>query len=192
MRAFIALELPEGFEDELAALARLLEEQVEGRFMKRDTYHITLAFLGEVDEAGRMAAVDAMDAALATYVQALDGGGGASAPGGRAIPLRCDGLGKFGRANDATLWLGLQRTQALETLANCLREQLQARGVPFDPKPFRPHITLARRARIPKGQLPSLPFPQPASAGNVTLFKSELSHEGATYKPLYTIDLSMA
>lgn len=175
MRAFIALELPERFEDEVADLARLLGENIEGRFMRRDTYHLTLAFLGEVDDAARASAMDAMD-------EAAEGMG--------VIPLACDGLGKFGKPRDATLWLGVQRTEELESLAARLRDGLARRGVAFDSKPFRAHITLARRARIPKGQLPALPFPQPDEAVRVTLFRSTLTHEGATYKPLYTIELA--
>ena len=174
MRAFIALELPACLEDEVADLARQLGAHIEGRFMRRETYHLTLAFLGEIDDAGRAAAMDAMD-------EASEGVG--------AITLTCNGLGKFGKPRDATLWLGMQPTADLEGLAARLREGLAARGVTFDAKPFRAHITLARRARIPKGSLPPLPFPQPDEAVRFTLFRSTLTHEGASYKPLYTIEL---
>ena len=51
MRTFIALDLPPGFADDAAALARRLSASMEGRFLPRDTYHLTLAFLGDVDEA---------------------------------------------------------------------------------------------------------------------------------------------
>ena len=92
MRTFIALDLPPDFADDAAALARRLSASMEGRFLKRDTYHLTLAFLGDVDEAQLAAATDALEAACA---------------GASPVPLRSDGLGKFGRATDATLWLGI-------------------------------------------------------------------------------------
>ena len=76
------------------------------------------------------------------------------------------------------------------TLAERVREELAARDVPFDPKPFRPHITLGRRVHIPKKPLPLLAFPLPAQAQTVTLFKSTLSRDGAEYKPLYTVELA--
>ena len=174
MRAFIALELPGAFLRETADLARLLAEHVEGRFPSHDAYHITLAFLGEVDDAEKGLAMDAIDAACASF---------------GPIALESDGLGKFGRASDATLWLGVKADGGLAELASRLREELDARGVPYDAKPFRAHITLARRARIPKGELPALPFPAPNTATRVTLFKSELSPDGATYKPLYAVEL---
>lgn len=174
MRAFIALELPELFEDEVAALARQLRDAVEGRFMRRETYHVTLAFLGEIDEALARGAMEALDEACETV-----------AP----VPLVTDGLGTFGKPHDATLWLGLCGGDGLASLASAMRAALDARGISYDRKAFRAHITLARRARLPKGELPALVFPAPATATRVTLFKSELAPEGATYKPLYTVEL---
>lgn len=174
MRAFIALEPPEEFVEDIAALARVLSAAVEGRFVPRQNYHVTLAFLGDVDEAHARDAMDAMDEACARV---------------STVPLCPDGLGKFGRASDATLWLGLTPDPELTNLATRLREALRVRGIPFDEKSFLPHITLARRARIPQGLLPELTFPLPCDAAHVTLFKSTLSHDGAQYKPLYEIGL---
>lgn len=50
MRTFIALELPQDFCDDTANLARDLSKTIQGRFMKRETYHLTLAFLGDINE----------------------------------------------------------------------------------------------------------------------------------------------
>ncbi len=174
MRTFIALELPDLFEDEVASLARQLSNAVAGRFMRRETYHVTLAFLGDVDEMGARAAMAALDAACA---------------GAAPVELAPEGLGTFGRPRDATLWLGLRPTPELTGLAEAVRTQLDARGCSYDRKAFRPHITLARRARLPEGALPGLAFPLPATARRVTLFKSTLTQEGARYKPLHTVEL---
>ena len=176
MRTFIALELPEQFMDELAGVARQLSASVSGRFMRRETYHVTLAFLGEIGEGEVRAALNAVDEACS---------------GAPPVPLRATGLGRFGRPHDATLWLGLDPVLELTGLADGVRERLRAHGVAFDEKPFRPHITLARRARIPKGVLPELSFPLPATATQVTVFKSILDSSGATYKPLYTVELQI-
>lgn len=174
MRTFIALELPSAFSGELAGCARQLASVVSGRFMKRETYHVTLAFLGEIDEAESHRIMDALDAACA---------------GSRPIPLRAEGLGTFGKPRDATLWLALARTDALMELAARLRAELEARRIPYDRKAFRPHITLARRARIPREAHLEAVFPSPAAACAVTFFRSILGEKGATYKPLYTVAL---
>ncbi len=174
MRAFIALEPSEGFVEDVAAMARVLGAAVEGRFVPRQNYHVTLAFLGDIGEAQAREAMDAMDEACA---------------GAAEVPLRPEGLGKFGRASDATLWMGLAPTPELTGLADRLREALRSRGVPFDDKPFLPHITLARRVRLPKGPLPELAFPLPGEAARIALLKSTLSRDGAQYKPLYSVGL---
>ena len=173
MRTFVALELPERFAIETAALSRKLEAALEGRFLASSTHHLTLAFLGEVGEP-EIAATDALEAAC-TDVPPLS--------------LRSDGLGKFGRANDSTLWLGIAAAPELEQLAARLRDELRARDVPFDAKPFKAHLTLARRARIPHVGLPHLAFPQDDEAYDVTLYKSTLDRAGAVYKSLHTVRL---
>ena len=174
MRTFIAIEVPEEFRAQVAGLARCLEATAKGRFMSPRSYHMTLAFLGDTSERDVQLAMSALDEACAHA--------------GR-IPLECDGLGKFGKAHDATLWLGLRADEALTSLVDDVRAGLAKRGVAFDDKPFKPHITLARRASIPKKALPDLPFPEASQAAAVTLFKSELSAEGASYFPLYSIEL---
>jgi len=174
MRCFVALELPDEFADDVAALARVLERHIDGRFMPRDNYHLTLAFLGDVGEDGAARAIRALD-------EACRGRG--------PVPLVADGLGRFGRGNDATLWLGIRQTDAVMSLAADVRSALLDEGVTFDETAFKAHITLARRARLPREPLPNLPFPADAEATRVTLFRSFLDAQGATYKPLYTTEL---
>lgn len=175
MRTFIALELPSGFADETAACARVLSGAVEGRFVPKENYHLTLAFLGDADDATVRRAMEALDEVAAEVVPPL------------LVP---EGLGRFGRPTDATLWMGLTEGEGLIGLAALVRERLRDQCVAFDGKAFKPHITLARRARLPKGPLPPLCFPMPARAEAVTLFKSTLDRDGAIYKPLYTVRLA--
>lgn len=74
-------------------------------------------------------------------------------------------------------------------LAERVRAELAARGLAYDEKAFLPHVTLARRARVPRGALGRLAFPLPDEATRVTLFRSILEPAGARYKPLYTVGL---
>ena len=174
MRTFIALELPESFEDEVADLARQLSGMVSGRFMKRETYHLTLAFLGEIGEAESREVIAALDEVADSCA---------------AVALRPESLGTFGRPRDCTLWLGLAQTDELMALANELRTRLDKRDIAYDRKAFHPHITLARRAVLPKAPLEGLVFPTADTAHRLTFFKSTLSQEGASYKPLYSVEL---
>lgn len=175
MRIFIALEIPPMMQDEISGLVRSLRSSVTGRFVPRENRHVTLAFLG-----------DAPASILPSIEEALEAG---AADAGEIV-LRPGRLGKFGRSSDATFWLGLADDPHLTALAARLREELRKRDVPFDGKPFLPHITLARRACIPKKNLPPLPFPGPARAMRAAVFKSILSSEGASYEALYEVDLA--
>lgn len=174
MRAFVALELPGAFADEVAALSHRLATVCEGRFVEEGNHHLTLAFLGEIDDAEARRAMDVLDEACA---------------GVGPIELAADGLGTFGRGRATTLWLGVRPVDELSLLATRLRAGLAVRDLAYDEKPFLPHVTLARRARVPRGELGDLAFPLPDEARRVTLFRSILSPEGASYKPLYTVDL---
>ena len=135
MRTFIALELPEEFSMQVAELARGLREQglLQGRFMCRSTYHITLAFIGDVGEAEAQRVIDVLDEVR---------------PKLSAIELRSVGLKKFGRGNTATIALELEPNDALLDAAAFVRSALDARGIAFDDKKFVPHITLARKAQV--------------------------------------------
>lgn len=174
MRAFIALDIPQALREDVAALARQLKTSVRGRFVPRENYHVTIAFLGDVIERELADAMLALDEAASRF-----------AP----VELAPDGLGKFGRANDATLWLGFMQDPTLMELAAFVRAGLDDASVSFDAKPFVPHLTLARRAALDSGTLPTLPFPAPAHADELTLFKSTLTGDGAIYEPVYTVRL---
>ncbi len=174
MRAFIALDIPQALREDVAALARQLKTSVRGRFVPRENYHVTIAFLGDVIERELADAMLALDEAASRF-----------AP----VELAPDGLGKFGRANDATLWLGFTQDPKLMELAAFVREGLDDAGVNYDSKPFVPHLTIARRAALDSGTLPALPFPAPAHADELTLFKSTLTGNGAIYEPVYTVRL---
>lgn len=174
MRAFIALDIPQALREDVAALARQLKTSVRGRFVSRENYHVTIAFLGDVIERDLAEAMTVLDEAASRF---------------DPVELAPDGLGKFGRANDATLWLGFTQDPALMELAPFVREGLDDAGVNYDSKHFLPHLTLARRAALDSGTLPMLPFPAPAHADELTLFKSTLTGDGAIYEPVYTVRL---
>lgn len=174
MRAFIALDIPSKCTNEIAVLSKQLSSKISGRFMKRETFHVTLAFLGDITDSQASDVIKIMDSVI---------------PYSQKITLNPTGLGKFGKPTDATLFLELQLTDELNSLVSTLRNKLQQNAIYFDQKKFRPHITLARRASIPKQAMPQLYFPEQSRAETVTLYKSTLTQQGAQYKALYSLDL---
>lgn len=172
MRAFIALELPDELIDELGNVVHTLAATTPGRYIPRANYHLTLAFLGEIDESEARCAIDVLDKASA----------------GRSEPLLIlDGLGTFGKDRNTTLWVGVRATSEIITLGAYVRQELDQQGIYYDRKPLRPHITIARKVQL--GEMVSFRTCHPAPAPRITLFRSILNESGATYQPLYSASL---
>lgn len=130
-RWFFALWPDPGVRDRLASLMPLIVPS-DARATHPDDLHLTLAFLGPLDPQ-RLRCVER----AATHLCA-----------GRAFTLRIDQLGHFRHAR--VLWCGSGVCEpALTTLVEGLWARLLPCGVAADPRPFQPHVTLARRALKP-------------------------------------------
>jgi 2'-5' RNA ligase len=110
----------------LTALAGRLAAEAGGKAMPEAKIHLTLAFLGAIDDAKRAAAIDA-----------------ARTIAGTAFELAVDQAGSFRRARVA--WAGISRPPpALLLLQSRLEAALRGRGIELDDRPFAPHMTLVR------------------------------------------------
>ena len=138
MRTFIAIELGPALSRQLEEeLARLRKLAPEVRWVKVDTLHLTLSFLGEMADAG----VPAVSAALARVVSRH-----------KPFTLRAQGSGTFGPfESPKVLWVALSGDlTALGALQADLAGQLSALGYKPDFEVFEPHLTLAR-SKHPRG-----------------------------------------
>jgi len=96
------------------------------RFARPSKWHVTLAFLGEVDDFRVPDAADAL----------------ATLPAPRPFRLRLTGCGRFG----SVVWTGVRGDLGrLTELRESVRLALATAGFPIDPRPFRPHLTLSYR-----------------------------------------------
>lgn len=86
----------------------------------------------------------------------------------------------------------------LAALAEAAERAALAAGLPPEPRPFTPHVTLARlrrrAARIPPGALERAapgggPWPNPFPVGEITLLRSTLHPEGAVYDGIASFPL---
>ncbi|MGY3340664.1 2'-5' RNA ligase [Streptomyces filamentosus] len=138
IRVFIALAPPDEAKDELArALAPAYAARPDLRENRIEDWHITLAFLGELP----VAVVPGLHGPLA---------GLAAARGPLALSLR--GGGTF---DDRVLWSGVAGDlPGLHRLADEVRTLVKEAGIPYEGRPLRPHLTLARARR---GDLTSVP-----------------------------------
>jgi RNA 2',3'-cyclic 3'-phosphodiesterase len=172
MRTFIAVEIEP---DVRQTLGRLLET-LKGRFpdvrwSKPHTIHVTLRFLGDVDdrlipEVARAAREAARQ--VPPFELAL------GAPAG------------FGGRSPRVLLLDVAgQIDVLGRLQTALEEELDRRGFGREGRAFKPHLTLGRagRSHVPESWR-DLASPPPAAWGveELVVFSSTLTPQG----PLYT------
>lgn len=128
LRLFVAIPLPT---DVATALARSLSDELPAlRRVAPDLLHVTLAFIGAL-------AQDRLDDVTAAV--------GTVAADASSFPIAFTTLGRFPERGDPRIvWAGTSATREIEALGTAVRDSLARRGVPFDPKPLRAHVTLAR------------------------------------------------
>jgi 2'-5' RNA ligase len=94
-------------------------------------YHITLAFLGKI---GPQSLVP------------LDAGLRGILAGEQSFCLTVNRLGTFGKKDEPRVfWAGVEPSEPLRRVREKVYNYCEKSGFRLDPKPFRPHITLARK-----------------------------------------------
>ena len=180
-RLFVALEPSQACRSLLERTQTALAEEfpdLRVRWQPAGNLHLTLAFLGHVDE-------DRVDACAKLVEQV--------AADHRRFDLITTRLGAFpSPLRPSVLWLGV-RAEPTDALVHLQRDVAAAfRHVRADPKPFRPHLTLARvkglggtpRPELAEG-LARLPDDRATwSVAEIVLFESRLAPEGAVHTPV--------
>jgi RNA 2',3'-cyclic 3'-phosphodiesterase len=146
LRLFVAVYPPPEAADHLADfltglhLGRAADKGVNARLATRAHWHVTLAFLGEVADERVPRAAAALDLVPVELP---------------APVLRIAGAGRFGRGRFTIVWAGMGGdVTELSTLAKRVRRELRRARLPYDEKPLRPHLTLARPGdRLPAEEI---------------------------------------
>ena len=126
-RIFIAIRLTEQFKQPLLeAQAKLKEHGVKGFYASKENMHLTLAFIGETDKLPEIKQVIS-EIKFEPFV------------------IRNSHIGCFNHERAQVLWMGLEESEQLQWIAAEVRRKLNECGVDCDQKPFRAHITLARK-----------------------------------------------
>ena len=162
LRLFFALWPDSATSAALHARARALHLECGGRAMRRDTIHLTLAFLGDTParEVERLQA-------LAAQVE------------GESFALALDRVGSWKR--NRVLWAGPSIVPpALAALAQDLEARLRAAGFALEERAFSPHVTLVRNARVAPAEAPLPPLRW--RVASFVLVASERSAAGARYR----------
>lgn len=179
MRCFLAIELSEEARNAVAGLRdRLRRAGANASWPRPENLHLTLRFLGEMDEECQAAIAARLRESLATL---------------QSPALLVRGTGAFPNVRKpSVVWVGIESPgNALAAVQDACEQAAQAIGLKAEKKAFRPHITLARlREPYRAGRLvraletDSGFFGGEFTASNVTLFSSTLTPQGAVYAPL--------
>ena len=187
-RLFIAVEVPDDVKARMEAAQADLRQVLPGRnvrWARREQFHLTLRFLGDVDAA--------QVEALAEAARVACGGFG-------GLHLRAQGVGFFPeRGHPRVVWVGVR---AENNDLPRLQQAVEATTAGFTSEPkeerFTGHLTLARIKGIKRPEAEAL---AQATAGmadrlfgqwtayRIELMRSELLPQGALHSSLASIGL---
>ena len=129
MRLFVAIDFSPKEKLVFSENAALMKRNgITGNFSRNDNYHITLAFLGEIDKSRLGAVKNALNS-----VEFLP------------VNVSVSGITCF----KDILVQKVDRNPELDKLASTIRGALENGGIGFDRKPFKAHMTVAREVHIP-------------------------------------------
>jgi 2'-5' RNA ligase len=181
MRAFIGLPASSEVRSRWAALLpRLKALGVKASWVAPENLHLTMKFLGDVQDARIAEIRAAMDASFA---------------GMNPVVLDCQGIGFFpDERRPRVLYVRYSKDAGLLSCQSDLEERLEALEFPREYRPFEVHLTLARlkyswpppairRAvdLLSKEPWPGLP------AISAVLYESTLTPQGPIYSPVYSV-----
>jgi RNA 2',3'-cyclic 3'-phosphodiesterase len=183
IRAFWALELGASARRRAVAIAAALREQPDCaavRWVREESLHMTLRFLGAVEPAR----LEGLVAAVGECVN--------SAP----FAVRLAGVELFpSPRRPRVVALGLAPAEPLAALAAQVERGAVAAGFPAEARAFRAHVTLGRapgNRRIASAAAVTGSVTADADAWDVTetvLFRSDSAPGGARYTPLARVPL---
>jgi len=184
-RLFFAVNLPHAVTSRLDNLSATFGVPAgHVRWVRGENMHITLKFLGDVEDSAIPKLCDAAR-------KAVDG----------FSPMRIavEGMGVFpNHEKPKVVWFGVTgETEPMKKLESALSEELSKLGYPPDERSFTPHLTIGRvKNDIARGKLARLVrqyhkfYIGEAVVSEIALYESRLSPKGSIYSPVDTFHLS--
>ena len=179
IRAFIAIELPENLRREIASLQEKLRSTgADVKWVEPSNLHLTLKFLGNVEEAQASALIEALKSPVESY---------------SAFPMRLEGIGAFpGTTSPRVIWVGTSEGgEALKKLAANVEKVCTQLGFPSEERPFSGHLTVGRvrskdrlAALVKELQIVEFQAGARMLADRLILFRSTLFPKGSIYTSL--------
>jgi RNA 2',3'-cyclic 3'-phosphodiesterase len=191
LRLFIALNLPEPVKDAIAKAQTELRGAIPKapiRWTTRDQFHVTMKFLGGVDQETVPALTKALAAACAPFPP---------------LRLRAENIGFFPNPRrPRVIWAGVHdREQELHSLQEAVQAAAQTFTIEEPENRFAGHVTLGRVKEVARSDAEVLTkiatgfagrFFGEWAASEIHLMQSELSPSGARYTAVFRAPLQGA
>jgi len=183
IRTFIAISVPGEIKKNISDLQRKLK-QSKGivKWIRTESMHLTLKFLGDVEEKRILSVADAVQHAAGPQ---------------QPFTISLGGTGVFPHpGRPRVLWVGVnQGKEILTSLAGSIDNSCTDLGFKPEKRKFSAHLTLGR-VKSQQGIEHTLRDMNTADfqagsfqADRIIVMQSELKPEGARYTPLHTIKL---
>jgi 2'-5' RNA ligase len=182
LRTFIAINLDQEIKIALSQLVSELKarspEKRGIRWVKQEGMHLTLKFLGEINEEK----VSQIKSILKQISEKY-----------KPFPLRVKGTGTFPPKSKVprVLWVAIEEVEDLKRLQSNIEEEMESIGFPKERRTFHPHLTLGRVKTFSdiKETLYYLEKHRDKNFGEmeakkITFFRSVLKPTGAEYSVL--------
>lgn len=132
MRLFLAINFEDEIKEEIAAIIDFLRPYAtQGRFVHKDNLHLTLEFLGEIEETRVKDLKEILNHIEHSKFQ-----------------LKFTELGHFKTRKGRIYWLGLEHNEVLISLQASLRQKLREKKFNVDSREFSPHNTIGRNMKF--------------------------------------------
>ena len=180
IRSFLAFEIPEEIKPTVSSIYRgLRDSSLDVRWVREENIHITVIFMGNVEEKYLDSIGKVVERACSKY-----------AP----FKIRAKGAGVFSNLRNAkVLWIGVEGDiERLGYFKESIQKKLKPFGIKEESRRFSPHITVGRfrkgfnQPRLLKEVLDKFKDVSSSEAWlkELVLFKSELKPDGAVYTKL--------
>ena len=180
IRTFLALELPQTVRNKLSAHTELIsgrDKLQQIRWLPKENYHLTLAFLGNVEYV----LISSLQLKLEQNLSFI-----------KAVPFRFSEIAPFPFSSTPKIAAAiLEYSDKLMQLQHNITKCVRAFGISLERRRFSPHVTLGRlksRSRKSLAFQPQQIFLKGVSE-KVDIFQSELAPKGAVYTSLVVISL---
>lgn len=176
MRTFIALDIPDNIKEKIFIyFDKEREKWREMKWVEKENLHITLKFLGEVEEEKIPLISKILDDVSKRF---------------ESFNLKLDKVGFFpSLKSPRVLWVGVYPEENVKKLFDFLEKELEKLGFERERREFHPHITVARFKKRNIFKMEEKKLGDSFKANEVVLFKSNLTPDGPIYTPLKKVRL---